>query len=210
MGVFMSTLGSQGTGDGQFDSPSGVATDSSGNLYVADTSNHRIQKFTSAGLYVTQWGSYGSGNNQFDGPKGLHLGPTGNIYVADTGNERIKVFTPGSTPDNNVTISCFIATAAYGSYLDPHVQVLRNFRDRVLAHSQAGRAFLDLYGSWSPPIARFIARHEGLRLAVRWALTPIVYAIQYPLLLGFLLVPAIAAAVWRRRHEKKRVACSVQ
>jgi len=68
----------------------------------------------------------------------------------------------------------------------------------VLAPSPAGRVFLDLYYAWSPPIARFIAQHEGLRTAVRWALTPVVYMIQYPPLLGFLLVPAIGLAVGRR------------
>ncbi|MGE5799690.1 MAG: CFI-box-CTERM domain-containing protein, partial [Syntrophaceae bacterium] len=80
-----------------------------------------------------------------------------------------------------------------------HVQALRDFRDRVLAPSPAGRFFLDLYYAWSPPAARFIPRHEGLRTAVRWALTPVVYAIEYPLLLGFLAVPAIGFAVARRR-----------
>jgi DNA-binding beta-propeller fold protein YncE len=203
-GVFISALGARGTGDGQFDSPSGVTTSASENLYVADTGNDRIQKFTSAGLFVTKWGSYGSGNSQFDSPKGLAFGPTGNLFVADTGNERIQVFTPGLGPSDNTdvaVISCFIATAAYGSTLDPHVQVLREFRDRVLAPSPAGRVFLDLYYAASPPIARFIAQHEGLRMAVRWALTPVVYMIQYPLLLGFLLVPAIA---WAGRTGRKK------
>jgi hypothetical protein len=102
-------------------------------------------------------------------------------------------------------VSCFIATAAWGSTLDPHVQVLRDFRDRVLAPSPTGRAFLDLYYAWSPPAARFIARHEGLRTAVRWALTPIVYTIKYPLLLGFLAVPAIVVAVRKRRITGTRM-----
>jgi sugar lactone lactonase YvrE len=185
-----------------------VATDSSGNLYVADTGNNRIQKFSSSGVFITKWGSYGSGSGQFDGPQGMAFDPTGKIYVADTGNARIQVFTPSSTSGNtNASTStvCFIATAAYGSYLDPHVQVLRDFRDRVLAPSPAGRIFLELYYAWSPPLARFIAQHDGLRTAVRWALTPVVYTIQYPLLLGFLLIPAIAVAVRRRRQTGSRI-----
>lgn len=44
-----------------FRNPQGVAVDSSGNLYVADTYNHRIQKFNSAGTFITAWGGYGSG-----------------------------------------------------------------------------------------------------------------------------------------------------
>jgi len=202
LGVYAATIGSQGTGDGQFDSPSGIAIDSNGFIYVADTGNNRIQKFTPAGLFVTKWGAYGSGSGQFNGPRGLAFRSNGDIYVADTGNQRIQVFTPFSSASGDTdtsTVSCFIATAAYGSTLDPHVQVLRDFRDRVLAPSRAGKAFMDLYYAWSPPAARFIAQHEGLRTAVRWALTPVVCAIEYPLLLGFLAVPAIGLAVGRRR-----------
>jgi DNA-binding beta-propeller fold protein YncE len=85
--------GSWGSGNGQFDWPSGVAVDSSGNVYVADTGNNRIQKFTSAGAFITQWGSYGSGNGQFDWPAGVAVDSTGNVYVADTLNIRIQKFT---------------------------------------------------------------------------------------------------------------------
>ena len=202
LGVYAATIGSQGTGDGQFDSPSGIAIDSNGFIYVSDTGNNRIQKFSPAGQFVTKWGTYGTGNSQFNGPRGLAFRSNGDIYVADTGNQRIQVFTPFSTASGDTdaaSISCFIASAAYGSTLDPHVQVLRGFRDRVLAHSPGGRALIEFYYAWSPPAAAFIAQHEGLRTAVRWALTPLVYTIEYPLLLGFLAVPAIGLAVGRRR-----------
>ncbi|MBP8695584.1 MAG: hypothetical protein KBH73_03900, partial [Syntrophobacterales bacterium] len=201
MGVFAGTLGSFGTADGQFDSPAGITADASGFLYVADTGNHRIQSFTPGGLFLNKWGSFGSGSGQFDGLTGLALSPNGNLYVADTVNQRIQVFTPVSTPgdDSAVFVSCFIATAAFGSALDPHVQALRDFRDRVLVHSPGGRAFVEIYQAWSPPAAAFIAQHEGLRTAVRWVLTPIVYAVKYPLLLGFLFFPAIGFAFARRR-----------
>jgi hypothetical protein len=70
----------------------------------------------------------------------------------------------------------------------------------VLATSAPGRFVLELYYAWSPPIAQFIAQHDGLRMAVRWALTPVVYTIQYPFLLGLLLLPAIGLAVTKRRN----------
>jgi hypothetical protein len=77
---------------------------------------------------------------------------------------------------------CFIATAAYGSYLDPHVNVLRNFRDGVLKNSIIGAAFVKGYYAVSPSIADFIREHEALRVTTRLLLTPLVYGIEYPLL----------------------------
>jgi M6 family metalloprotease-like protein len=75
---------------------------------------------------------------------------------------------------------CFIATAAYGSYLDPHVEALRKFRDQYLLSNPIGRSLVSIYYQYSPPIADIIGRHEGLRMATRWVLTPVVFAAKYP------------------------------
>jgi DNA-binding beta-propeller fold protein YncE len=77
----------------QFDGPDGVAIDSSGNVFVADTSNHRIQKFTNTGKFIRKWGSLGSGNGQFNFPAGVAIDSSGNVFVADLGNDRIQKFT---------------------------------------------------------------------------------------------------------------------
>jgi YVTN family beta-propeller protein len=74
---------------------------------------------------------------------------------------------------------CFIATAAYGSPLDPHVKVLRSFRDRYLLTNDAGRAFVEAYYRHSPQLAEIISRHETLRSATRLMLTPLIYGIEY-------------------------------
>lgn len=75
---------------------------------------------------------------------------------------------------------CFIATAAYGSELEPHVMALRDFRDRYLRQNAAGRAFIRAYYRHSPPVAALIARHESLRSVARIVLTPLVLAVAHP------------------------------
>jgi len=69
---------------------------------------------------------------------------------------------------------CFIATASYGSPMESHVKVLRDFRDRFLLTNGVGKAFVDLYYNYSPPVADFITSHNTMRLMVRWSLLPIV------------------------------------
>lgn len=111
-----------------------------------------------------------------------------------------------ATGDEGSSGACFIATAAYGSYLDPNVQVLRDFRDNVLLKTGPGRKFVQLYYANSPMLADYIARHEGARTVTRIALTPLVYAAAYP-------VPAalLTLAMWmfmRRRRQRVRALAS--
>ena len=75
---------------------------------------------------------------------------------------------------------CFIATAAYGSYLHPHVQTLRRFRDRVLMTTSAGRAVVAAYYRVSPTLARVIERDPDSRAAARVVLTPVVFVVAFP------------------------------
>lgn len=88
---------------------------------------------------------------------------------------------------------CFIATAAYGSYLHPDVKQLRTFRDKHLLSHALGRTAVKYYYQLSPPLANFISQHEALKWLTRIFLTPVVYAITYPktttlITLGLLLL----------------------
>lgn len=74
---------------------------------------------------------------------------------------------------------CFIATAAYGSYLHPKVIILRQFRDRYLTTNGPGRTFTALYYRLSPPMADVIARHDTLRALCRIFLAPVILSIAY-------------------------------
>jgi len=86
------TLGERGTGPGRFIKQVGLAVDSEGNLYVADSGNHRIQKFDSEGGFIAEVGSLGEGKGEFNEPWGVAVDSEGNLYVADTWNNRIQKF----------------------------------------------------------------------------------------------------------------------
>jgi hypothetical protein len=69
---------------------------------------------------------------------------------------------------------CFIATAAFGSPIEKHVQILRDFRDLYLLKSTAGKSLVYYYYEVSPPIADYIAQSASLRLLTRLALMPVI------------------------------------
>ena len=97
-GGFLLYLGTEGTGagrgtgDGQFHNPKGISVDRAGNVYVAETINHRVQVFDSNGRFLRKWGSEGSGDGQFNRPTGIAIDRAGNVYVADRDNHRVQVF----------------------------------------------------------------------------------------------------------------------
>ena len=84
--------GTFGTGDGQFDFPSGIAVDGQGKVYVAGHGNHRVQVFDTDGRFLRKWGTQGSGDGQFEAPLGIAVDGAGNVYVADTENHRVQMF----------------------------------------------------------------------------------------------------------------------
>jgi DNA-binding beta-propeller fold protein YncE len=81
---------SEGSRDGDFDRPQGIAVDGSGNVYVADTV--RVQVFSATGEFLRKWGSASRGDGQFSRPGRIAVDGSGNVYVADSANRRVQVF----------------------------------------------------------------------------------------------------------------------
>jgi DNA-binding beta-propeller fold protein YncE len=93
-----------GGGAGQLSEPDGVAIDSSGNVWVAEEGNNRVQEFSETGGYVTSFGSAGSGAGQFQAPMDIAFAG-GDVYVTDENNNRVDEFS---------TSGAFIKTVGWG------------------------------------------------------------------------------------------------
>ncbi len=118
----------------------------------------------------------------------------------------------GGSPGGGGGGGCFIATAAYGSIMEPRVKVLRAFRDRFLLGNRVGRSFVRFYYACSPPIANFIADYDYLRAILRISLLPFVGASWLALKLGsvslimssivFLFLGLTALAMFTRKYKQ--------
>jgi sugar lactone lactonase YvrE len=147
--TFATQWGTFGSGEGQFSSPLAIATDASGDVYVADTSNDRVEKFDSDGDFLGQWGSRGEGPGQFIDPTGIATDAAGNVYVVDSQTNRVEKFdgsgtfltqwgSPGSG-EGQFSYPTRIATDASGE-----VYVVDSRNDRVEKFDSDG----DFLGQW--------------------------------------------------------------
>jgi len=195
-----------GSGDGVFKSTTGASSwfsvdmgtlvintlainpDFTSTLY-AGTVGSGVYRSATAG---TGWGTFSTGLTSLnvlalaidpDNPDTLYAGTNSGVFKTTVTETNVE--------DSND--DCFIATAAFGSPMEPQVRFLREFRDRFLMSNRPGRAFLNLYYRFSPPLARFIAGHEGLRLTVRWTLLPVVGLSYLALNLGLMATLTLSA-----------------
>lgn len=137
--------GGHGTGRGQFDSPRGIAIDSAGNIFVADTNNGRIEKFSPSGVFIISIGTKGKGRGQFGEPNGLAIDRAGNIYVAEASNHRVqKLAADGRSIDEWAPGLYGPRRIAIGP--DDSIYVVDQGRTRIVKLSPDGRV-LTTWGS---------------------------------------------------------------
>ena len=155
-----------------------------------------------SGLDVTQLTNANTATPTFTAPNIMEVNNEGEAEAISlifkltvTDNNGLK-----ATDLVNITVepnlSCFIATAAFGTPMASQVQVLRDFRDSYLMTNDAGRMFVNFYYNNSPVIANYIAQKEGLRTATRWTLMPIIYVVEYP---AILLLLVLMLFIWKKR-----------
>jgi sugar lactone lactonase YvrE len=90
--VALAPFGGAGTAEGKTQRPIGIAADGSGNVWVVDRDNNRVEKFDENGKFLMQFGGEGTGNGKFIKPNGIAISSAGNLWVADGGNHRVQQF----------------------------------------------------------------------------------------------------------------------
>jgi len=148
--VFLTKWGSPGDAINQFNFPFGIAVDLDGFVYVADTNNERIVKFTSDGAFLTEWGSP---DGQFINPYGIAVDLDGNVYVVDTNNGRILKFTSDGAflTKWRHTVAPDTLSFPHGIAvdLDGNVYVADTSNNRIVKFTSDG-AFLKEWGAGGP------------------------------------------------------------
>ena len=104
---------------------------------------------------------------------GIHPNESGSVQIAQGFYSQLVNSQNAASSGGGGGGGCFIATAAYGTALEPQVVLLKRFRDRYLLTNQPGFYFVKLYYTYSPPIADFIRQHDMIRFCVRILLFPL-------------------------------------
>lgn len=144
------TGSTDGTGtNARFNTPQHLAVDSSGNVYVADGSNHTIRKVTPAGVVTTLAGSAGNTGStdatgsaaRFNYPRGIAVDAAGNVYVGDHSNHTIRKVTPAGV------VTTFAGLAGATGTTDNTGSLARFYLPFGLAVDSTGTLYVGDYGN---------------------------------------------------------------
>ena len=161
---FLYSFGQQGSGEGQWDRPSGIAFDSKDTLYVVDSINNRIQQYDTSGKFLGQWGELGSGEGQFNMPWDIFIDGDDHVFISDWRNDRVQKLTTdgqvlmtfGGTGNGEGQFNrpTGVATDSSGDiyvcdWMNDRVQIFdseANYKDTLIGHcglSKWARSYLD-------------------------------------------------------------------
>ena len=169
-GQLKNTIGSSGSGDGQFLYPYGISIKGDV-LYVADFGNHRVQKLTSSGKFLHKIGQQGSGHGQFNRPVAVIIDSTNKLIVSDWGNHRIQIFNENGgwllTMDGNGSGNHSF-NYPWGLALDPqgNIHVADNGSNTIKVFTKEG-VYVRMYGDPNHPSGIAID-DEGYSLVIEW------------------------------------------
>ena len=156
-GHTLSEFGKPGSKSGELFQPTNIAIGADGYVYISDTGNFRIQKFSPEGYFAGSIGQVGTGLGQFARPKGVSVDHDGRLYVVDAAFENVQVFNqsgklllffagPGSHPDNlNLPTDIEIDydnVALFQKYADPNFKL----EYVILVANQFGQRKINVYG----------------------------------------------------------------
>ncbi len=156
-GNLLFKIGKAGSKDGEFIYPTNLAIGPDRNLYVTDTGNFRIEKFTLDGKFIRSFGAVGSGFGQFARPKGVALDRDGRLYAVDAAFQNIQVLSPdgrllmffgadGDDPDNinlpTQVVVDYDNVRYFQRYADPKFRL----EYVILVASQFGASKVNVYG----------------------------------------------------------------
>jgi YD repeat-containing protein len=151
-GAFMTQFGGKygepSSENGKFNAPAGIVADPSGNLWVADSGNNRVQEVSATGAYITKFGTVGSGIVQFKTPSGIALAESGNVWVGDTLNNRLEELTGAGLWLRNVTTSPVSVSTPSGvtAAVGGEIWQVETGANRVDLYTESG-TFIRSFGS---------------------------------------------------------------
>ena len=184
-GVYITQWGIPGASDSEFaftnGPPNGIAVDGSGNVYVVDAGNYRIQKFTGSGEFITKFGAYGYDQGELIRPSYICVGMSGRVYVSDFGTNSIQVFSKEGAPVAEASKAIIVAGG--GSFTGNNIweatEMNANYAYRVLTYQGytkdtiyylSSDTDLDLDGNGKPDDVDADATNANLQYAINtWA-----------------------------------------